>query len=101
MAALSDADLIKILGENARAQIEAASQSKTEDPEVVRKRTLVSIEGQEFSAIALVIMGIVLFISAYYTQTGMAFTIQCAAASAALIGGIGWYLYLGKRKRAL
>ena len=50
---------------------------------------------------ALIIMGVVLFISAYYTQTGMAFTIQCGAASAALIGGLGWYLYLGKRKRAL
>ena len=101
MAALSEADLIKILGENARAQIEAASESKNEDPAAVRKRALLSIEGQEFTAAALIIMGIVLFISAYYTQTGMAFTIQCAAASAALIGGLGWYLYLGKRKRAL
>ena len=43
MAALSEADLIKILGENARAQIEAASESKNEDPAAVRKRALLSI----------------------------------------------------------
>jgi hypothetical protein len=101
MAALSDVDLVKILGENARAQIEAASESKTENPEVLRKRKLQSIEGQEFTAMALMIMGFVLFVSAYYTQVGMAFTIQCATATAALVGGIGWYLVLGKKKRAL
>ncbi|GEM_PF-4904983 len=99
MAALSNSDLVKILGENAR--LELIDKEKTENPLVVRRKALESIEGQQFSAFALILMGIVLLISAWYTAAGQAFIIQTAVAGAAIVGGLGWNVFLNSKKRAL
>lgn len=99
MAALSNSDLVKILGENAR--LDQLDKEKTANPIVERCKALESLEGQQFSAFALILMGIVLLISAWYTAVGQAFTIQTAVAGAAVIGGLGWNFVLTSKKRAL
>ena len=99
MAALSNSDLIKILGENARLEI--LDKEKTEKPEVARRKAMESIDGQQFTAFALVLMGIVLLISAWYTAIGQAFIIQTAVSIACILGGLVWNFVLGRMKRAL
>lgn len=100
MAALSDVDLVRILGEDARAQI-AASAEKSDNPEVARKKAMQQLENAQFSAFALILMGVVLFISAYYTQTDTTFTIQSSVAGAALASGLLWNFVLVARKKRL
>jgi hypothetical protein len=101
MAALSNTDLIRILGEDAQAQIEAASAEKSDNPILLRRKRLQKIENAQFSASALILMGTVLFVSAYYTQTGQSFQIQSAVAGAVLVAGALWHVVLGAQKRRL
>jgi hypothetical protein len=101
MAALSDIDLIRILGEDARAQIEAASANRSDDPEMSGKKRLLVLENRQFTAFALILMGVVLFISAYYTQIGTTFTVQCWVAGVILFGGLAWNMMLSMQKKNL
>ena len=99
MAALSEADLRAILGENFR-EVEREAQKAAGDEDEAREayQELNNISDKNFSCFASVIVGIALIFSAYKTVTNQTgFMIQMVIAIGfVLLGLYGWYHYRNK-----
>lgn len=95
MAALSEADLEKILGENFRA-VETATQKATgvEDQQRETTAKISSLEDKNFSSFASISVGIALVFSAFYTAKDLAFTIQMVIAIGFIVIGVfAWFRF--------
>ena len=97
MAALSEADMVKILGPDYRAIEEAAQKSRGVFEEERALRLLIDTQdGRLFSAYVLMIVGVALLVSTYYTALGNQYWIQGAFGVAALVCGAALLIYLRK-----
>lgn len=95
MAALSESDRRKILGDRYQ---ELEDQSA---PAIETRRTQQfkeNVENQKFTATAGMVMAVGLFISAYYTATGMVAVIQNGIAAALLLLCLVWYVYARQKQ---
>lgn len=102
MAALTEADLRAILGENFReAERAAAEASGVEDEAREAYQSLNAISDKNFSCFASVLVGIALIFSAYKTVTNQTgFWVQIGIAGAFIALGLyGWYYYRGKSEQ--
>ncbi len=93
MAALSDIDLEKILGPDFRNLLQS---QKSENVDVNEQRSIAArigvLEDRTFSTQVLLIVGVVLAISAWYTAVGITFPIQMAfAVLFVAVGVAAWW----------
>lgn len=95
MAALNEADLVKILGADFRAlqEKEQTSRGIFEEERALNTK-IESQDGNLFTAAVLMIVGIALLVSTHYTATGNQYWIQGAFGVLSLVGGIALYIYL-------
>jgi hypothetical protein len=88
MAALSEREMRRILGDNYEG---SATDSPIAAMAKKRKDRKDTVEDRKFTAMAAVIMGAGLVVSALYTATGQAFLIQNGVAAALVVAGGIWY----------
>ena len=105
MAALAEADLIKILGPDFRA-IEAADQKSkgVEQEEREARAKIETLEDRKFPAWVTIFVGLTLLVSTWFTVTGREFMIQTIIGALILAIGIFILVRIGmqlKVSRAL
>jgi hypothetical protein len=103
VAELSEADKRAILGENykevlAKAQEEGRAQSA---PQQIWTAEVDKCNNNKFSALAIAVVGAILFVSNLYAVSGPSVMLVGAFGIAALLGGTGWYAYLWRTLRNL
>jgi hypothetical protein len=103
MADLTEKDKRTLLGDNfrevleqARAEGRAQSASK-----VVWASQVEKCGGNKLSAVAIMVVGAILFVSNSYAISGPSVLAIGIAGMAAFLAGVGWYLYLWKTLRKL
>ena len=106
MAELSEHDKRAILGDDYKAILSSSDAGERErDPRKWARERTVAVEGQRMTAVAGIIVGLVLIASAYVTAKGDAFWIQNSVAGAFLILGLGGVAFcqiqLGKLRQLL
>jgi hypothetical protein len=88
MAALSEREIPRILGEDYQGQEAKSPMAEMMQKKKQKKDT---VEERKFTAFAAVVMGLGLVLSAFVTAKGNAFYIQNAVAAVLLIAGVAWY----------
>jgi hypothetical protein len=103
MAELSESDKRTMLGENyeevlAKAQQEGRAKSSTEQLWASRVE---KYESNKLTAIAVLVVGVILFVSNLYAVSGPSVMLVGVLGIAALLGGVGWYVLLWRALRHL
>jgi hypothetical protein len=100
--ALSERDLIKILGPDYREKQEAAIRaSGVRDEERIAVNKIKQLDGSKFATIYLAIIGLVLIVASTYSVTGLTLEIQDACGIAMVVVGLGVFIYITRRLKQL
>jgi uncharacterized membrane protein YgdD (TMEM256/DUF423 family) len=103
MAELSEADKRAMLGDKykevlEKAQKEGRAQSSTQQLWASRVE---KYESNKLSAIAIAVVGTILFVSNLYAVSGPSVVLVGASGIGALLVGTGWYVFLWRTLRHL
>jgi uncharacterized membrane protein YgdD (TMEM256/DUF423 family) len=103
MAELSEADKRKMLGDKykevlEKAQEEGRAQTSTEQLWTARVE---KCESSKLSAIAIAVVGTILFVSNLYAVSGPSVMLVGVSGVGALVVGVGWYMLLSRNLRHL
>lgn len=103
MAELSEADRRILLGENYKeleAQAEAEGRARGA-PEKLWTAQVDKCGNNQFSAFAITVVGLVLFVTNFYAVSGPSLLLVTIFSVVTIIVGVGWYGYLWKTLRQL
>jgi hypothetical protein len=89
MAALSEREMRRILGDQYDG---GAAASPVADMLKRQRQKKDTVDDRKFTALAAIVMGIGLVISALATAKGNAFLIQNAVAAVLIVAGVAWHL---------
>ncbi len=95
MAALSEADMMKILGDNYRAVQDADEAARgVQVEERLVRQAIGTLEDSKFPACVTIFVGAALIIAGYFTAAGKEFWIQAGIGLVILLAGIGGLIYV-------
>ena len=102
LAALSEADLIKILGPNFRAAQEAAEKaSGVQDDERAVSARIDAIDGTKGTMLYGAVIGAILAGASFISVTGQTLYIQVGVGAAIALASLGFYFYLRRSQASL
>jgi hypothetical protein len=102
MPALSEEDLVKILGPDYREKQEAALRAsgvRNEQRAAVAK--IKRLDDSKFATLYVAIVGIVLIVASIYSVSGLTLQIQEAVGLGMVLIGLGLFLYITRRLKNL
>jgi len=98
MAALSETDRRKILGDDyLEMEKQAQRRSGMGDAQISAKMRIDRLEAQKFTAFAMVLIGLALLGTAYFSMTGKALVIEDSIAGGMTVLGIAWMIFAASR----
>lgn len=102
MAALSEIDRQKILGDNYK-EIETRAQKNSGiiDADRLRAERAAKLDDHKFNAVAVFIVGAILLISNWMAVSGPSLLLVTGIALALIALGVVWYVMLVKNLRAI